>query len=130
MNYDGQRGDIIVRRSNAEAIIQRQVFVHLRTRATPGVVAFHCPNGGYRRPVEAAILKGMGVLSGVPDVIAVKRGQTYALELKAPNGRMSNVQHATCAALMKAGAMCAVAYGIDDALRQLEAWGLLQGRAA
>jgi hypothetical protein len=56
-----------------EAAIQQAVFAHLRMRAAPGVVAFHVPNGGYRRPVEAARLKGLGVRAGVPDVIAIHR---------------------------------------------------------
>ena len=34
--------------------------------------AFHPANGGWRSRVEAAILKGMGVRAGVPDIIAIK----------------------------------------------------------
>jgi hypothetical protein len=53
-------------RRRQEAAIQRAVFQHLRARAAPGVFAFHVPNGGYRKPVEAAIMKGLGVVAGVP----------------------------------------------------------------
>ena len=52
------------RRQRPEAAIQRAIFQHLRTRAAPGVFAFHCPNGGYRKPVEAAIMKGLGGVDG------------------------------------------------------------------
>jgi hypothetical protein len=48
--------------ASPEAAIQRAVFQHLRTRATPGVFAFHPANGGYRKPIEAAIFKGLGVV--------------------------------------------------------------------
>jgi hypothetical protein len=49
---------------------------------------FHCPNGGRRNKVEAAILRAMGVKSGVPDVwlpvagILSPRG--LVMEFKAP----------------------------------------------
>jgi len=42
-----------------------------RHRRLPGVFAFHSANGGFRKPVEAAIMKGLGVTAGVPDVIAI-----------------------------------------------------------
>src|SRR5271169_3463158 len=67
----------------SEQQIQRAVFEHLAIRAASAVFAFHPPNGGWRSRVEAAILKGVGVRAGLPDVVAVKNGQCYALELKA-----------------------------------------------
>src|SRR5262245_36095131 len=117
-------------RSRAEAAIQRAVFQHLRTRAAPGVFAFHPANGGYRKPVEAAILKGLGVVAGVPDVIAIHQGRVYALELKAEGGRATDKQLVTIAAMEAAGAFTCVAEGLDRALAVLEAWGLLRGRAS
>ena len=103
------------------------VFAHLAARPAAGVFAFHCPNGGWCSPVEAAIFKSLGVRAGVPDVLAVKAGQLYGLELKAPGGRLSEAQRDTIAALEAAGAHVAVAAGLDSALAQLEAWGLLRG---
>jgi hypothetical protein len=100
---------------------------HLAIRGAPAVFAFHPANGGWRSRVEAAILKGMGVRAGVPDIIAIKGGRCYALELKAAGGRLTPVQRDAHAALVAAGAAVAVAYGLDDALAQLEAWGLLRG---
>jgi hypothetical protein len=118
------------RRQRPEAAIQRAVFQHLRARGAPGVVAFHVPNGGYRRPIEAAIMKGLGVVAGVPDIIAIRDGRVFALELKAPGGRTTDKQLATLAALREAGAFTAVAEGLDRALACLEAWGLLKGRVS
>jgi VRR-NUC domain len=115
------------RRAQPEAQIQRAVFQHLRLRPAAGVFAFHCPNGGARRPIEASILKGLGVKAGVPDVIAIKGGHTYALELKAPGGRLSDSQKDAHEQLRDAGAEVAVADNLDDALHQLEAWELLRG---
>jgi hypothetical protein len=114
-------------RSRPEQQIQRAVFEHLAIRAASTVFAFHPANGGWRSRVEAAILKGMGVKAGVPDIIAIKDARCYALELKASGGRLTPVQRDAHAALVAAGAEVAVAYGLDDALGQLEAWGLLRG---
>jgi len=116
------------RRAQPEAQIQRCVFQHLEVRGTRDVFAFHVPNGGWRSPAEAAILKGLGVRAGVPDVIVIKAGQAYALELKAPGGRLTSVQADTHAALRAAGATVAVAYGLDEALAWLEAWAVLCGK--
>jgi hypothetical protein len=73
-----------------EQQIQRAVFEHLAIRGAPKMFAFDPANGGWRSPIEAAILKGLGVRAGVPTA---------------------------------AGVTVSVAYGPDDALAQLEAWG-------
>jgi len=117
-------------RSRPEDQIQRAVFDHLRSRAAANVFAFHVPNGGKRKPIEAAILKGLGVRAGVPDIIAIHRGKCFAMELKAENGRPTESQLEAIAHLEKAGAYTAVCYGLDRALACLEGWGLLRGRAA
>jgi predicted RecB family endonuclease len=74
-------------------------------------------------------MNGLGVVAGVPDVIAVKAGRMYALELKTRTGKVSAAQNATMTAMDRAGAVVTVAYGLDDALTTLEAWGLLRGKA-
>ncbi len=33
----------------------------------PDLIAFHVPNGGFRTKAEAARMKWVGVLAGVPD---------------------------------------------------------------
>ena len=116
-------------RARPENAIQRAVFEHLRVRGAPRLFAFHPANGGYRKPIEAAVLKGLGVRAGVPDVIAVHAGRCYGLELKAPGGRPSEVQLAAIAAMEAAGAYCCIAEGLDRALANLEAWGLLRGQS-
>ena len=114
-------------RRRPEAAIQRGVFQHLRARAAPGVFAFHVPNGGYRKPVEAAIMKGLGVVAGVPDVIVIHAGRCYALELKRAGGRTTDNQRACLAALREAGAITGVVDSIDAALTWLGTEGLLRG---
>jgi hypothetical protein len=65
----------------------------------------------------------------VPDIIAIKGGHSYALELKAGGNKPTPTQSETMAAMERAGATVAHAQGLDAALRQLEDWGLLRGRA-
>lgn len=116
-------------RQRPEDAIQRAVFQHLRARGAPGVFAFHVPNGGKRKPVEAAIFKSLGVQAGVPDIILIRAGHAYALELKAPGGRLSPNQIETHEKLRSAGVDPYVAYGLDDALGWLEKFSFLRGRA-
>jgi hypothetical protein len=114
-------------RRRAEAAIQRAVFQHLRLRGVPGVFASHPANGGYRKPIEAAILKACGVVAGVPHVICICQSKIYALELKAEGGRATPEQLEAVAAMEAAGAHCCIAEGLDRALAVLEGWGLLRG---
>lgn len=113
-----------------EQQIQRAVVQHLRARGAPGLVFTHVPNGGYRRPIEAAIFKGIGVRAGVSDLLLWREGKSYALELKAPGGRVSEKQLEFISDMEKAGAFTCVCEGLDRALKTLEAWGLLRGQAA
>lgn len=114
----------------SEQQIQRAVFQHIAHRGAPGVFAFHPANGGYRRPVEAKILQGLGVTSGVPDIIAIKDGRTYGLELKRIGGKPTQNQLACLAAMQRAGAETAIAEGLDAAIAQLEQWRLLRGTSS
>jgi hypothetical protein len=119
------------RRNDPEGELQRAVFGHIRHRGAAGVVAFHVPNGGKRSIREAVAFKRMGVLAGVPDVIAIKDGRCYALELKPFSSRKpSGAQVKTMADMESAGAIVGVAYGLTEALSWLERHGILEGKAA
>jgi hypothetical protein len=113
-------------RARDEQQLQKNALAHIAWRAVPGVWFCHYPAGGWRSAVEAAILKGLGVVAGVPDLLLVHRGQLYALELKTERGRLTQIQIATQTTMRAAGAKVATAAGLDAALEQLEAWGLLR----
>ena len=106
--------------------IQRAVCQHLRQRGAPGLLWWHTPNGGKRRPVEAAILKGLGTRAGVADLILVHRGRPFALELKTDEGRPTVEQMEFVSDFNSAGGSAAIVNGLDRALRTLETWGLLR----
>lgn len=99
-----------------EAQIQRAVFQHIKQRGAPDAYVFAVPNGGYRRPIEAAI-------------IAIHDGKVFGLELKTETGRPTDSQLAALEAIRRAGGFAAICYGLDRALACLEAWGILRGRA-
>ena len=112
----------------SENEIQRAVFAHLRTRGAPGVFAFHPKNGGiHQRGRARGINAGLGVVSGVPDVIILQHGHIYGLELKRTKGKLADEQNEALLRMKAAGAKVAVAYGLDAAILWLEAHGLLRG---
>lgn len=113
----------------SEADIQSAVFGHLDVRLIPGAIAWHTPNGGSRNAVEAAKFKGQGVKPGIPDVVILAFGRLFGLELKTEDGKLTKAQREMLERLAAAGATTAVAYGLDAALQQLEAWGLLRKSA-
>ena len=82
---------------------------------------------GARTAIEGGILKSCGVRAGTPDLILVRDGKTFALELKATGGGHSSAQREAHDELRRAGAEVATAVGIDDAIGQLERWLLLRG---
>ncbi|MCC7047180.1 MAG: VRR-NUC domain-containing protein [Alphaproteobacteria bacterium] len=113
-----------------ENTVQRALFAHIRRRGVPGLFAFHPKNGGiHQRGRRAGINTGMGVVPGVPDVILIHNSKCYAIELKTERGKLSDEQSKTISNMMVAGAQCAVAFGLDDALARLESWGLMKGSA-
>jgi hypothetical protein len=113
-----------------EQKIHRAIVAHLRTRAAPGVVWTTVEQGGYRSPVEAAILRGRGLRAGVSDILLWHRGRAFALEMKAPGGKPSAAQMQFAADMTTAGATATIAVGLDEALKFLETHGLLIGKVS
>jgi hypothetical protein len=113
----------------SEGTIQRAVFDHIRRRKAADVVAFHVPNGGKRGGRSGRLLKLMGMTAGIPDVVGVKSSQFWALELKTLSGSTSKEQDEIIPRLAAAGALVGVAYGLNEALRWLEANKIIMGEA-
>jgi len=119
--------------------IQRAVFANFKTRSAPNVFAFHPKNGGVHQiGRRAGINEGLGVVAGIPDVIAIQERvfnvRVYALELKRESRRKrKSTEHElrqceTRLYMERCGVICGVAYGLDDALIWLEGHGLLEGK--
>lgn len=114
--------------NRSEQQIQRAVVQHLLRRGIRHLFFFHPANGGFRLKPEAAILKGLGVISGVPDLILLHNGRLFALELKAPGKKLTPAQAEAIRRISEAGGHATWADGLDEAINILETWGLLQGR--
>jgi hypothetical protein len=112
-----------------EQDIQRAVFQHIRARGAKDVFAFHPRNGGRGQRTLAGINAGLGVISGVPDVVIIKGGITYALELKTTTGKLSCEQTGVLIEMRRAGCVTGYAMGLDAALAWLEERGILRGKA-
>jgi len=114
-------------RSRVEDGIQRQVIKLCRTYAgqIPALgLVFHIPNGGYRSPKEAAILQGLGVLSGVPDLcLPVECEHSPAnmlfVEMKKPGGTLSDAQEMIIPRLRAAGNSVQVCVSVESAWANL-----------
>lgn len=99
---------------------------YLDTRLVAGAVAFAIGNGGKRHKKVAIAMKKEGVKRGIPDVEIIHASRVYFIEMKkARGGRLSTEQRVMIARLSAAGAICAVCNGLQEAVAQLEAWGLL-----
>lgn len=98
---------------------------HMDVRLVAGAVAFSIPNGGHRHKKVAAEMRDEGQTPGAPDIFIMHANVTYFLEMKALKGSLEPEQRVMIARLRAAGAICAVAKGLDAAIRQLEAWRLL-----
>jgi hypothetical protein len=80
--------------THEESKIQQQCVKWFRLQY-PGYILFAIPNGGRRGRVEAAIMKGEGVLAGVADLFLMLPSGIYSglfVEMKTPDGKQSESQ--------------------------------------
>lgn len=90
--------------------------------------AFPAGGGG---KIRGAILKGMGLKAGVPDILIVHEGRALFLELKAGRGRISPAQAKTHGDLWEAGSPVAVCRSLSEVQMVLLRWAIpLKARAA
>lgn len=120
------------RKQRPEQALQIALVKELRACLPEPWLVFHIPNGGGRSKVEAGILKGMGTLAGMPDLMVVgfgvrlDSGQSWtriiAIECKAPKGSLSKAQKATIERLGRCGVPTLIAkdaVSTFDALQRL-----------
>lgn len=108
-----------------EELIQRAIIDHLRIRADKRVIFFSIPNSP-RSKVAGGRLKAMGMLAGAPDLCFVLPDASVCfLELKQGKNRLSESQTDFAKRCEAIGVVCASAWGLDQALSILTAWGVL-----
>jgi len=115
-----------------EADIQIQLVQYLALAAlSRGFLFWSTPNegmgnarggGGIGRMLK---LKRMGLRSGVADLVIIKDGHVYFLELKRRLAKQSANQLVFEADAIRAGAEYAVAHSFDEAVNVLKAWAII-----
>jgi hypothetical protein len=111
----------------SENAIQRAVFAHIRVRGVHDVFAFHPRNGGQDQSRLAGINNGLSVIGGVPDIVIIKAGVPYGLELRTATGKLSPEQARVLDLMGAAGCDAGCAHGLDAAIAWLEERGILRG---
>jgi hypothetical protein len=109
--------------SRIEQDLQKHTINALRMLYPAGVV-FHIPNGGKRGKIEAAIMKGMGVVAGVPDLCVVRPfGSVSWIEMKASKDeKPSKAQDDFHAALRQRGHDVSVVYDLSQLEPLVRRW--------
>lgn len=109
-----------------EQDIQIKFLQYIASAGVSGLFVFHVPNQRKQSLHMGKIMRECGVVAGIPDLMLIHRGHLFGLEIKndKPKGKLSTSQHLTLAALREAGVECAVAYGLQDCIDQLDAWRL------
>lgn len=120
-----------MKRNHPEQDLQKGILEYLalaRSKAgffTKPFLAFHVPNGGARSPIEAAILKGLGVVEGMPDLLFLWRNGAAGLECKAPQEKQSGPQKRVEVCFRTAGIPYRIARSLEDAETAFLDWGLI-----
>jgi hypothetical protein len=106
-----------------EQALQRAVVHYLAVALTPAswFSTFPAGGGGYLR---GAILKGIGLKAGVPDLLLIHAGRVRFLELKSGKGRVSEAQEACAAALLAAGTTVVVVRSLEAVKQALLDWDI------
>ena len=114
------------KRGNLEQKLQIAVINYIRM-AFPDVLVFAVPNGGKRSMIEAVLLKKMGVLAGVSDLLLFWQGGYGAIELKRPDKKavMSDSQVGFSEQWVARGGKFACCNSLDGVESALKSWGLV-----
>lgn len=96
-------------RVTKESTVTRQITAYLKTLKQAGEpIWFTKLHGG---PMQQA---------GLPDLIVLYRGRLFAVEIKRPGGKATQLQLHTLAEMQKAGATVCVARSVDDVRTLIE----------
>ena len=111
-----------------EQALQRTIVHALRVALPRNWMTIHYAAGGYRKPVEAAILKSIGAVSGFPDLMILGELDSYPtawfFEVKADKGRVSLGQEACHEQLRDLGFQVAVVRSLDEVWTACRQWRL------
>jgi hypothetical protein len=115
-------GPRIKRRRPEDAV--QEACIKYTLLAYPGLMFFHVPNEkGNRTDGEMARLTRLGVVAGVADLVfCLPDGRFAAIEIKAPNGRLSDSQKAWLPKIRASNGLAAWARSVEAYSLILAAW--------
>jgi len=118
--------------SLSESQIQIQVADWLRLHeASGGFIFFAVPNEGMGKAKTGAglgrmaRLKRMGLRPGVADIVIIKDGRAYFLEMKTVTGELSDNQAIFGLDCGKIHAQYQVAHSFEEAQKIVKKWGII-----
>lgn len=110
-----------------ELVLHKAVVKTLLQLLSPGWKFWHTPNGGARTAKTGALMKALGTLPGVPDLVLISpAGIFHGLELKAEHGRLSEAQERFQSWANEHDIAYEVADNFDQALAVLQAWDAIR----
>lgn len=113
----------VVKRSHPEQSLQTRVAGYLSWALAPPAFFTAVGHGG-GGALRGAILKGMGLKAGVPDILIIHKGRCIFIELKANKGKLSPEQILVHQLLTVAGAITTVCRSLDEVRMKLELWDI------
>lgn len=88
----------------------------------PRYIIAAVPNGGFRNAKEAAIMKREGILAGFSDLIIIAEHNVLFLEVKTPDGRLSEKQKEFQRKVCALGFEYMVCRSFDESALAIERW--------
>jgi hypothetical protein len=86
-----------------------------------GVCWYAVDHANYAGAVPG-IRQGRGIVAGVADLFLLWRGQAYFIEIKTPDGQLSEAQKAVATAVLLAGGHVGVVASVEQLLDCLDEW--------
>jgi hypothetical protein len=109
------------KRNNLESKLQRACIKWFKYQY-PQEVIFAIPNGGKRSKIEAAIMKGEGVLQGVSDLFVMSGKNGYNglfMEMKTGSNKLSPLQKEFIKTAQDKGYKAEVCYSFEEFIEKV-----------
>jgi hypothetical protein len=112
-----------MRRASPEFQLHEQVADYLSVALKPPAWWSTFPAGG-GGAIRGAMLKRVGLKTGVPDILIIVRGKAFWIELKSHRGTLSPEQLLAHPILVTAGCPVATCRTLAEVQLALEGWGV------
>lgn len=106
---------------HVESGIQQAIVQWFRLQYPRYIIAA-IPNGGFRNAKEATIMKREGILAGFSDLIIIAEHNVLFLEVKTPDGRLSEKQKEFQRKVCALGFEYIVCRSFDESALAIERW--------